>query len=224
MGSMQVERLLPFMAQWGTWALAAAGIAATLGIVGLGRGGRFLVPASWPARVASLLLACAGILCGLGLFALLGPMRPVLAQVRYVSGLANHPARELDFRAVADDAPHRLSELKGRVVVLNLWATWCGPCLHELPAMDRIARDHAARGLAVVTLSTEARDHLRAFAERHPVSTLNVYAADAAWLDVPGRPMTLVIDREGVVREVLIGARSYEELAQALGRWLKPSA
>ena len=221
MGPMQVERLLPFVAQWGVWLLAVAGTAAALGIFGLGRGGRFLVPARWPARIASLLLACVSLVCALGLCVLLGPLRPVLAQVRYLGSISNHPARELDFRAVANDAPHRLSELKGRVVVLNLWATWCGPCLHELPAMDRIARDHSARDLAVVTLSTEPREHLRSFAEKHPVATLNVYAADAGWLDVKGRPMTLVIDREGVVREVLIGARSYEELSQALGRWLK---
>ena len=224
MGQMQVERLLPFIARWGAWVLAAAAIMAALGIVRLGRTGRFLVPSRWPARIGSLLLLCVGIVSALGLCLLLGPMRPVLAQVRYLGGIANHPARELDFRAVADDAPHRLSELKGRVVVLNLWATWCGPCLHELPAMDRIARDHAADSLAVVTLSTESRSHLQAFAAEHPVSTLNVYAADAGWLDVPGRPMTLVIDREGIVREVLIGARSYEELAQTLQRWLKPSA
>jgi peroxiredoxin len=76
----------------------------------------------------------------------------------------------------------------------------------------------------VVTLSTEARDHLQAFAEKHPVSTLNVYAADARWLDVSGRPLTIVIDRDGIVREVLIGARSYEELAHTLERWLRPAA
>lgn len=222
MGQMQVERLLPFVAQWGVWVLAVAGIAAALGIVRLGRGGRFLIPARWPARIASLLLACVSLMCALGSCLLLGPMQPMLAQVRYLGSISNHPARELDFRAVADDAPHRLSELRGRVVVLNLWATWCGPCLHELPAMDRIARDHAERDLAVVTLSTEQREHLKAFAEKHPVATLNVYATDAGWLDVKGRPMTVVIDREGVVREVLIGARSYEELSQALERWLKP--
>jgi thiol-disulfide isomerase/thioredoxin len=223
MGEQQIERLLPFVAHWGTWAFGVVLVAAALGVVWLGRGGRFLVPARWPARIASFLCVSLGLACALGLFVLLGPLRPVLAQVRYVSGIADHPARELEFRAVADDAPHRLSDLRGNVVVLNLWATWCGPCLHELPAMDRIAREYAPHGLTVVTFSTEERERLQAFAERHPLSTLNVYAADADWLDVRGRPLTLVIDREGVVREVMIGARSYEELTQTLGRWLKPT-
>ena len=141
---------------------------------------------------------------------------PGAQPVPHASGIANQPARDLDYRAVADDTPHRLSDLKAQVVVLNLWATWCGPCLHELPDMDRIARDFGSRGLTVVTFSTEERDRLRAFAEKHPVSTLNVYAADADWLDVRGRPLTLVIDREG--------ARRYDELAPTLERWLKQSA
>jgi len=224
MGQVQVERLLPFLAHWGTWVLAGAILAAGMGVAWLGRGGRFLVPARWPARIASFVLVCAGLACGLALSVVLGPLRPILSQVRYISGIANQPARDLDYRAVADDAPHRLSDLKGQVVVLNLWATWCGPCLHELPDMDRIARDFGSRGLTVVTFSTEERDRLRAFAEKHPVSTLNVYAADADWLDVRGRPLTLVIDREGIVREVIIGARRYDELAPTLERWLKRSA
>jgi thiol-disulfide isomerase/thioredoxin len=217
-----IERLLPFLANWGPWVFAAVLLAAILGVVRLGRTGRFLVPARWPARIGALALVGVGLVCGLGLFAALGPMRPVLAQVRSITGIANRPAGELSFRAVADDAPHRLSELKGRVVVLNLWATWCGPCRHEIPAMDRIARDYASRGLVVVTFSTEDRERLLAFATQHPVSTLNVYAAHAGWLDVPGRPMTLVIDRDGMVREVLIGARTREELARTVERWLQP--
>ena len=220
----QVERLLPVLAQWGQWIFGAVVLFAILGIVRLGRGGRLLVPPRWRARVASALLAGVAGLGACGLLLVLGPMRPVLAQVRYVGGIANHPARELAFRSVADDTPHRLSELRGKVVVLNLWATWCGPCRRELPGMDRIARDYASRGLVVVTLSTEEREHLLAFAEKHPVSTLNVYAARTGWLDVNGRPLTLVIDREGVVREVMIGARSYEELERALGRWVDESA
>jgi thiol-disulfide isomerase/thioredoxin len=216
----QIERLLPIVAQWGQWAFGAALLASVLGIARLGRDRRFLVPARWPARTASLLLVGLVLACGMGLFAVLGPLRPMLAQVRSVSGVVNHPAQELVFQAVADDAAHRLSDLRGQVVVLNLWATWCGPCLRELPGMNRISRDYASRGLVVVTLSTEERDHLLAFAEKHPLSTLNVYASRTGWLDVSGRPLTLVIDRQGVVREVLIGARSYEELERSVQPWI----
>jgi thiol-disulfide isomerase/thioredoxin len=150
----------------------------------------------------------------------MGPMRPVLGQVRYVESIVDHPAAETEFREVATDMPRRLSELRGKVVVLNLWATWCGPCRGELPAIDRLQTVHAGRGLVVVTLSTEERDHLRAFAVQHPLGTLNVYAPRIDWLDIPGRPLSLVIDRDGVVRNCFIGARSYAEFERAVTRRL----
>ncbi|HEY6866762.1 MAG TPA: hypothetical protein VI792_05860, partial [Candidatus Eisenbacteria bacterium] len=62
----------------------------------------------------------------------------------------------------------------------------------------------------------EERDHLRTFAARHPLGTLNVYAPRIDWLDVPGRPISLVIDRDGVVRDCFIGARSYAEFERAV--------
>jgi thiol-disulfide isomerase/thioredoxin len=216
----QAERLLPIVATWGAWVFLGMMLVSMLAILRLGRGRPLLVPARWPGRIASLLFAAVALIGALGLCAMLGPLRPMLAQVRQVYGVVNHPAQELAFQTVADDASHRLSELHGKVVVLNLWATWCGPCLHELPGMDRLARDYASRGLVVVTLSTEERDHLLAFAAKHPVATMNSYTAEPRGLDVPGRPITLIIDRGGVVRDVLIGARTYDELERSLRRWV----
>jgi thiol-disulfide isomerase/thioredoxin len=212
----QIERLLPLLATWGAPGLAALLVATLLAIGRLGRGRPFLVPARWPARIAALaLIALAGVWAA-GLWVVMGPMRPVLGQVRYVESIVNRPAAETEFREVATDAPRRLSELRGKVVVLNLWATWCGPCRGELPAIDRLQQAYAARGLVVVTLSTEDRDHLRAFAAQHPLGTLNVYAPRIDWLDIPGRPLSLVIDRDGVVRNCFIGARTYGEFEHAV--------
>jgi len=216
----QIERLLPLLANWGAPGLAALLLATLLAILRLGWRRSFLVPARWPARVAAVaLLALAGVWAA-GLCAVMGPMRPVLGQVRYVESIVNHPAAEAEFREVSTDTPRRLSDLRGKVVVLNLWATWCGPCRGELPAIDRLQRAYAARGLVVVTLSTEERDQLRAFAAQHPLGTLNAYAPRIDWLDIPGRPLSLVIDRDGVVRNCFIGARTYGEFERAVTRRL----
>ena len=212
----QIERLLPLLANWGPWILGALVLAAVLGIVRLARGGRFLVPPRWPARIASVALLVVAIVACAGLWLVTGPMAPVLAQVRYVESVVGRPAQELAFRAVADDSPHLLSELRGQVVVLNLWATWCGPCRRELPEIARLQQAYAGRGLVVLTLSTEERGRLLAFAAKHPPATLNGYAARVDWLDVPGRPLSLVIDREGNIRECFIGARTYPEFERAV--------
>jgi thiol-disulfide isomerase/thioredoxin len=216
-----IERLLPILATWGVWGFTALLLATALGVWWLGRGQAFLVPARWPARVTSIFLLLLGVVwCG-GLYLVCGPMRPVLSQVRQVVSIVNRPAAEASFREVADDSPHRLSELRGKVVVLNLWATWCGPCRRELPEIDRLQKAYAERGVVVVTVSTEERDRLRTFAAKYPLATLNVYTPRIEWLDVGGRPLSVIIDRDGVVRDCFIGARSYDEFERAVTKQVR---
>jgi len=220
----QIERALPAVAAWGPGVLGALLALALVGIWILGRGRPFLVPARWPARIASAgLLVLTGLFGG-GLYGLVSPMRPMLDQVRSITGTVGRPAADLAFRQVADDRPRRLSDLRDHVVLINLWATWCMPCQHELPAVDRLQKNYADRGLVVVTLSNEDRTLLQAFAAKHPLSTLNVYASQLGWLDVGGRPLSVVIDRSGKVRECMIGARSYPELEAKVTRYLAKSS
>jgi len=216
-----VERLLPVLADSGTWIFGALVVAAVLGVWALGRGQRFFVPAGWRGRILSLAFVALGIVSAMLLYCVTGPMAPMLGQVRQVRSVVSKPAPELTYQVVADNSPHRLSELRGKVVVLNLWATWCGPCRHELPDIDRLQKTYADQGVVVVTLSTEERQDLLKFAEQFPYSTLNVYAPHFAWVDVGGRPLSYVIDREGKVRACFIGARTYadfeREVRECLG-------
>src|SRR5262245_17807185 len=217
----QIERLLPILAVGGAWLFGALLTAAVLGVVWLGRGRRLLVPARWTGRLASAALVGLGVIAAAGLYVVCGPMRPMLSQVRQVEGMVNRPAADATFRAVADDSPHRLSDLRGKVVVLNLWATWCGPCRRELPAINQLQKAYAKQGLVVVTISTEERSDLLKFAAQYPYETLNVYAPRFEWGDVPGRPLSLVIDRRGVVRACLIGTRSYEEFEREVAKHVR---
>jgi len=216
-----IERLLPVLADWGTWIFGALILAAVLGVWTRGRGRRFLIPATWPGRFLTLAFVALGIVSALLLYCVTGPMSPMLGQVRQVQSVVSRPAPELTYQAVADDSPHRLSELRGKVVVLNLWATWCGPCRHELPDIDRLQKTYANQGLVVVTLSTEERQDLLKFAEQFPYSTLNVYASRFAWVDVGGRPLSYVIDREGRVRACFIGARTYADFEREVTKCLR---
>jgi len=114
-----------------------------------------------------------------------------------------------------------LRALRGKVVLVNLWATWCPPCRKELPEIDRLQKAYADRGLVVVTLSDEERARLLKFSAEHPLTTLNVYASELGWLNVGGRPLSMVIDRGGVVRECIIGGRSYAEFEAKVAKYLE---
>jgi thiol-disulfide isomerase/thioredoxin len=99
-----------------------------------------------------------------------------------------------------------LAEFRGKVVILDFWATWCGPCQKEFPAFDRLQAKLGKRGLAVVPVSIDLKGlpAVDAFYAKLNILYLSKYIDDtresAKALGLKGLPSTLVLDREG--REV----------------------
>lgn len=102
--------------------------------------------------------------------------------------------------------PVKLSDFKGRVVLLNLWATWCAPCREEMPALDRLQRDLGSDKFEVVALSLDraGADASLKYLNEVGAKNLKLYADPTGKqgfaLKIPGMPTTLLIDKEG--REV----------------------
>lgn len=216
-----LERSLPLLAGRGIWVFAIAlFVFAVMMVARLGRGRRFRVPATWGRRFGSFaFLLVAFVAAGLMLL-MVGPMAPILAQVRHVQGGIGKPAPELAFREVGSDAARRLSETQGKVVVLNFWATWCPPCRAEMPALNRLQKEYEARGLAVVTISNEERAALLKYAVAQPLATLSGYTPELGWYAVDGRPLTLVLDRTGTIRTMMIGGQTDESFRRAVEPYL----
>jgi thiol-disulfide isomerase/thioredoxin len=106
-----------------------------------------------------------------------------------------------------DGSPIRLADFKGRTVLLNLWATWCAPCRHEMPALDALQAEVGGAAFEVVTINIDTRDPAKAaaFLDEIKVSHLTRYADPTAGVfqdlkkagKAIGMPTTLLIDPQG---------------------------
>jgi thiol-disulfide isomerase/thioredoxin len=110
-----------------------------------------------------------------------------------------------------------LADFRGRVVLLNLWATWCAPCRTEMPALDRLQAKMAGPDFTVVPLSIDhrGRDAVERFYRDLGLASLGIYvdrSGEAAYaLEVSGMPTTLLLDREGRELGRVIGAAPWDD-------------
>lgn len=122
----------------------------------------------------------------------------------------------------------RLSNLAGKTVIINFWATWCGPCLLELPHLDKIGKDLADKGLVVLAISTDGPQTLaqvRSLVKREKYAfnvLLDPEGKVFALLNPRGtNPFTLIVDKAGRIAESHEGYNpgdeaKYREWAQRL--------
>lgn len=108
-----------------------------------------------------------------------------------------------------------LASYRGKVVVLNFWATWCPPCVTEMPSLERLHRSLGPEGLAVVTVSTdEDEEILKEFVARYGLSLPVLLdpggRTAAAAYRTAGFPETFVLDRQGVLLRHYVGPAEWD--------------
>ena len=123
-----------------------------------------------------------------------------------------------DFELTLVDGSHvRLSDLRGQVVVLNFWATWCVPCRTELPTLDRYFRIVQRHGLRVFAVTTEGSVPL--YQLQHVFAAMAIGAVrniHGPYHELNGVPTNYVIDRAGRVRYAAAGAFDLDALNRVL--------
>jgi thiol-disulfide isomerase/thioredoxin len=122
--------------------------------------------------------------------------------------------------ATLDGGRLNLSSLKGRVVLVNFWATWCGPCRAEIPELDLLQHDLDARGLSVIGVAwDDTADGVREFQKEIPQNYKVLLGGEDVqdkFAGVRSLPTTFVIDREGRIRQRIIGARDRSQFEAAV--------
>jgi cytochrome c biogenesis protein CcmG, thiol:disulfide interchange protein DsbE len=120
-----------------------------------------------------------------------------------------------DFTVQDSDHTVALNQFRGQIVVLNFWATWCPPCVEEMPSLVQMQRRMRAKGVTVVAVSIDVDENAyRQFLKQHGVDLLTVRDPEQktpALYGTHGWPETFIIDRKGVMRRKFIGAVDWTE-------------
>jgi thiol-disulfide isomerase/thioredoxin len=130
-------------------------------------------------------------------------------------------------------APSSIAQLRGRVVLVDFWASWCGPCRMLAPRLSALKEKLGAQGLTVVGITTDEAEKAAVFAEKHQMRYGIVVDKDGETsraYGVSALPTMLLVDKKGVVRDVFIGydpagdARLEASLKTLLAETAPPSA
>jgi thiol-disulfide isomerase/thioredoxin len=113
-----------------------------------------------------------------------------------------------DIEVVSGSFPSSIGFMRGRVVLLDFWATWCGPCRVVIPKLDALQARFGAQGLSVLGVSTEEAQEVALFTQRMAVRygvAVDRHGQTTRSYGVGSLPTLVVIDKRGVVRDVAIG-------------------
>jgi thiol-disulfide isomerase/thioredoxin len=171
-------------------------------------------------------------LAGLGLFGALAALLVMNAITIAEHGRELRPhgagdtAPEVALRPIDPAGPKSFADLRGRVVLVDFWATWCGPCRHTMPALQKVYEKYKDRGLEVVSVNIE-NDAVRASsfaAAFKPKLTFPLFVdagpAQAAFR-VDAIPHLVLIDKDGRIAFVHVGGLSADDLDEQVGDLVK---
>lgn len=122
----------------------------------------------------------------------------------------------------------RLSDHAGKVVLVNAWATWCPPCVAEMPALNSYYREHAQEGFVILAVNAgDAPADAAAFAREYGIAfpvLLDPQVSLLEGLNVQNFPTSILIGRDGVVKDIHIGMMKPEQIEAKVGPLLAETA
>jgi thiol-disulfide isomerase/thioredoxin len=139
----------------------------------------------------------------------------------------NAQSPNLSFQDIYSGKRDSLTSLRGKVVMVNVWNMHCGPCIAELPTLQRVQSKLGKRGFVLLAISPDDTANQRYFFASKKLNLGGITAMKRLWDDPYPFPFTwfitpaaYIVDRKGVLREYWEGTKSYEELSSTIAKYL----
>ncbi len=173
-------------------------------------------------RLALLIVAASTLAAGAGYY--FGNLRQVAPPPIEAVPTANAAARLLSLTLPdLEGKPQALSQWKGKVLVVNFWATWCPPCKEEMPEFSRLNKEFSPNGVQFVGISIDTAEKVLAFSKETPVSypllISNLDSLDLAsdlGNRAKGLPFTIILQPDGSPQQVKLGKFATPDLEKAI--------
>jgi thiol-disulfide isomerase/thioredoxin len=171
-------------------------------------------PGEWKKLLPELLFL------GLGVFFFFWVEKNFQRQLDIVIHQKDKSLQGLYFTNLATGQPDSLAAYKDKVVILNIWATWCGPCRRELPDLEKLYAIHKDK-LVVLALSDETEAVIRDFNMQRPSGLIiGAYYRHPLLDSLSGRPVSILLDRNNRIKDVVVGARGYNFFSKWISAYL----
>ncbi len=147
----------------------------------------------------------------------------VSSDIRVPQPAIDHPAPNFTLTTLANET-FTLQEAQGKPVVLNFWATWCGPCQRELPALQAAAERYGERVLILGVDQGEAPELVQRYVDEKGLTfaiPLDAEFEVSTLYNVRGLPTTYFIDSQGVIRQIWLGEMNSITLAEGVAQLLQ---
>lgn len=142
------------------------------------------------------------------LFMIHFPLRPMISELAKVERLIGQPVPDFSFLSVRDSVVYRISDFKNDVIIINYWATYCGPCIEELPTLKAIEESFGSK-VKVIAITDEEPQRVNTFLMRVE-APVHIGLSKNSFLKMNGFLPVTVICKKGVITHYIFGRQTYD--------------
>ncbi|MEM7297490.1 MAG: TlpA disulfide reductase family protein [Bacteroidota bacterium] len=148
------------------------------------------------------------------------PLKPMVNSIAKVNENIGQPVYDFDFVDVRADGKFSISDFQGKLIILNFWGTYCGPCIEEFPDLKKVESNYPDQ-VSVIALSDENKERILSFVQRVESPAIVGSFSSEKWIELENfRPLTIIIDKDGIVRDYTFGKKDYPYFKSAIEKYL----